>query len=176
MGGLSFMADGAMFCSVSGRGGLLVRVGAGSAGARAGRAACAAGRHGQADGDGLCVRVRAGGLSNRRGTQKVGSSAASPLPPRTRPQRVRSKSARRRSARRRQGKSAKRRVAQTPVARIEHQRNPRPAFKLARCSRISLRSSGLRTATPWLLRGTWYRKSVQPVQHAVQAPASRRCL
>jgi TfoX/Sxy family transcriptional regulator of competence genes len=28
MGGLSFMADGAMFCSVSGRGGLLVRVGA----------------------------------------------------------------------------------------------------------------------------------------------------
>jgi hypothetical protein len=28
MGGLSFMVDGAMFCSVSGRGGLLVRVGA----------------------------------------------------------------------------------------------------------------------------------------------------
>ena len=28
MGGLSFMADGAMFCSVGGRGGLLVRVGA----------------------------------------------------------------------------------------------------------------------------------------------------
>jgi TfoX/Sxy family transcriptional regulator of competence genes len=28
MGGLSFMGDGAMFCSVSGRGGLLVRVGA----------------------------------------------------------------------------------------------------------------------------------------------------
>jgi TfoX/Sxy family transcriptional regulator of competence genes len=28
MGGLSFMADGAMFCSVNGRGGLLVRVGA----------------------------------------------------------------------------------------------------------------------------------------------------
>jgi hypothetical protein len=28
MGGLSFMADGAMFCSVSGRGGLLVRGGA----------------------------------------------------------------------------------------------------------------------------------------------------
>jgi hypothetical protein len=74
---------------------------------------------------------------------------------------VRSKSARRRSARRRRANERSGGSPIAPVACIERQRNPETAFKLARSSRISLRSSGLQTATPWLLRGTWYRKSVQ---------------
>ena len=89
------MADGAMFCSVSGRGGLLVRVGA--------------------EAQERVLRVQPVGMGKRMMTGfvrvapegyrtdaalKKWSSAAYPLPPRTRPRRVRSKSVRRRSARR----------------------------------------------------------------------------
>jgi TfoX/Sxy family transcriptional regulator of competence genes len=98
MGGLSFMADGAMFCSVSGRGGLLVRVGA-EAQERVLREP-----HVQPVGMGKrmmtgFVRVAPEGYRTDAALKKW-SSAAYPLPPRTRPRRVRSKSVRRRSARR----------------------------------------------------------------------------
>src|SRR5882757_6890396 len=65
MGGLSFMVNGSMCCSVSGRGGLLVRVGAEA------HAQMMADAHGRANHERLCSRCT-GGLSDCRRPQEMG--------------------------------------------------------------------------------------------------------